>query len=277
MSPDGGDETGRGLPAQPSPPPPPGASEFATRARNVDQRPWLVKAARGLRRRLPGDDRYGDALSTSGDETREQLARRVAELNSERSSASREFVLGALQVWQSLSESTGRGRGEREVTVLFTDLVGFSSWALEAQDEALVRLLRAVTDAVESELRAHRGRIVKRLGDGTMAVFSDPDDAVAAAFAAHAALDQVEVDGYRPKMRVGMHTGRPRKMGDDFLGVDVNIAARVAQAAGPDEVLVSEATLSQVQSEAVIAKRKRFFRAKGAPKDLKVHAITPAG
>jgi adenylate cyclase len=264
------------LPGPPGPPPPPpGGSELAARVRDVDERAWLVRAAQGLRRRLPGDDRYGDTLSTSGDLAREQLARRVAELNSERSSASREFVLGALQVWQSLSESTGRGRGEREVTILFTDLVGFSSWALEAQDDSLVRLLRAVTDAVEGELRAHRGRVVKRLGDGTMAVFADADDAVAGAFAAHEALDGVTIDGYQPKMRVGMHTGRPRKMGDDFLGVDVNIAARVAQAAGADEVLVSEATLERIESEAVTAKRKRFFRAKGAPKDLKVHAVTP--
>ena len=44
--------------------------------------------------------------------------------------------MGALQVWQSLSEAQGRGQGDREVAILFTDLVGFSDWVLEAGDDA---------------------------------------------------------------------------------------------------------------------------------------------
>ena len=48
----------------------------------------------------------------------------------------------ALQVWQSIAENAGRERGEREVTIVFTDLVGFSSWALRAGDEAALELLR---------------------------------------------------------------------------------------------------------------------------------------
>ncbi len=51
----------------------------------------------------------------------------------------------------------------------------------------------------------------------------------------------IEVHGERPRMRAGAHHGRPRRVGRDFLGVDVNIAARVAQAAKADELLVSGA------------------------------------
>ncbi len=56
----------------------------------------------------------------------------------------REVGLSALQVWQALSESQGRGRGERELAILFTDLVDFSAWALEAGDTMAVDLLRQV-------------------------------------------------------------------------------------------------------------------------------------
>ena len=58
-------------------------------------------------------------------------------------------------------------------------------------------------------------------------------------FEARERLDAVEVAGYRPRMRAGMHVGSPRRLGDDYLGVDVNVAARVADAAAGGEVLVS--------------------------------------
>ena len=54
------------------------------------------------------------------------------------------------------------------------------------------------------------------------------------------------MDGYRPELRGGIHFGRPRKLGSDYFGVDVNVAARVAAAAGPGEVLISEAVCDQL-------------------------------
>ena len=54
---------------------------------------------------------------------------------------------------------------------LFTDLVGFSAWALHAGDAAVLELLREVGAEVEALITGHEGRIVKRLGDGLMATF----------------------------------------------------------------------------------------------------------
>jgi adenylate cyclase len=90
---------------------------------------------------------------------------------------SREVGLTALQLWQATLSHTGRGRGEREVTILFTDLVGFSSWALGAGDDDALPLLRRVATALEPPVAAHRGKVVKRLGDGVMAVFPTPQTA----------------------------------------------------------------------------------------------------
>jgi adenylate cyclase len=64
--------------------------------------------------------------------------------------------------------------------------------------------------------------------------------------------------------------GRPRKLGGDYFGVDVNIAARVAAAAGPGEVLVSDAARDRLEGEVDLRRRWRFS-AKGAPKDLRVY------
>ena len=132
---------------------------------------------------------------------------------------------------------------------MFTDLVGFSSWALKAGDIATLELLREVGNAIETSIHARDGRIVKRLGDGLMATFLEPQPDVEAALDAHDALESVEVDGYKPRMRAGIHWGRPRLLGGDYLGVDVNIAARVGDAAKAGEVVVSDPVLMQLDTE----------------------------
>src|SRR5690348_14729737 len=105
----------------------PGKTKAAlARVVQTDTNPQLLKIAKWVRSRLPGDSELGDALSTTGDEPSLVLARRLSELGTERPSATRELGLGALQVWQALSEAQGRGRGQREVAILFTDLVEFS-------------------------------------------------------------------------------------------------------------------------------------------------------
>lgn len=235
----------------------------------ADTKPGLLSWARRLRSRLPGDERFGDPLSTAGEAPVQVIARGVTALQPERESVVKELGLASLQVWQSLSEATGRGLGERELAVLFTDLVGFSSWALEAGDAAAVELLREVGTVVEGAIQDRGGRIVKRLGDGLMAVFYTAQDAVDAALDAQAALEEVSVNGYRPRMRAGVHWGRPRKLGGDYLGVDVNIAARVADMAKAEQVIVSDRALERVELAGLKTSRPKRLRAEGAPPELR--------
>jgi adenylate cyclase len=255
---------------------PPRSERAAALLRRLDGHPIVLKATAALRARLPGDQSYGDPLSVAGDEAPQVIGRRLAQLTAERPGAMREIGFSALQVWQSLSEAQGRGRGDRELAILFTDLVEFSDWALEAGDTTAVELLRQVGLEAEPCLTGHGGRIVKRLGDGVMAVFDDPCAAVDAALAAAEAVERVEVDGYRPRQRAGVHLGRPRRLGSDYYGVDVNVAARVAAAAGPGQVLVSQAARERLDDAEVKLRRRWRFRAKGAPKDLEVFAATRA-
>jgi adenylate cyclase len=240
----------------------------------LNSEPALLSAARGIRRRLPGDERFGDPLSTSGRAPVEVIARSVSALQPGRQSVAKELGLSALQVWQSVSEATGRGRGEHEMALLFTDLVGFSEWALQAGDAAVLELLREVGTEVEAVIAQHDGRIVKRLGDGLMATFLDGPEAVAAALEAQEAVAQIKVDGYSPRMRAGVHWGRPRKLGGDFLGVDVNVAARVTAAAKAGQVLVSDALLGKLGEDGVRAGRAKRLRADGTPSGLRVAEVS---
>ena len=249
--------------------------------KDTNHSPAVIAFLRRARRALPGDPDFGDPLSVDG-VGGPRAAARAADRLLERDAASREVSLGALQVWQALTERVSGKPANREVTLVFTDLVGFSAWSLSAGDEATLKLLRRVSQVVEPPLLQAGGHIVKRMGDGIMAVFSEPVTAVRAAIAAREAVKVVEVDGYTPRMRVGIHTGRPQRIGSDWLGVDVNIAARVMERATRGELVVSQATLERISDEdfdslGVTAKRLRrqVFTAKqdGVPADLTMYRL----
>ena len=89
------------------------------------------------------------------------------------------------------------------MTLVFTDLVGFSSWSLRAGDEATLKLLRRVAQVVEPPLLEAGGHIVKRMGDGIMAVFPDPATAVRAVVTALEAVKAVEVADRSGSVRTG--------------------------------------------------------------------------
>jgi adenylate cyclase len=248
------------------------ASRFIAAARRFNRQPRLVQAARHARGRTLGDDQFVDQLSTARGRPSDLAAQQLVILRGNTPGVLGELGLTALQAWQRLAESQDRGRGKVDVAVLFTDLVGFSTWALQAGDRAAIRLLREVTAAIEPPITEQRGEVVKRLGDGLMAAFWDAPNAVEAAFSAGERTASIEVEGHRPQLRTGIHLGRPRKVGHDYLGVDVNIAARLSQAAKPGELLVSSHTLAQLAPSAVSAKKRRFS-AKGAPAELTAYAL----
>ena len=244
------------------------------RAIGIDTRPRLLAMARRLRLALPGDERFGDALSTAGLTPVQVIGRGVSALQPERDSVAKELGLASLQLWQSLSEATGRGLGDQELAILFTDLVGFSSWALEAGDDSTLELLRAVGAVVEAAIKEERGRIVKRLGDGVMATFLTAQDALDAALDAQVGLRDIEVAGYTPQMRAGVHWGRPRRLGGDYLGVDVNIAARVAGIGKAEQVVLSDPAIARVRLDGLSTSRSKRLRSQGAPRDLRYTIVS---
>jgi len=251
------------------------AKRFGAAVRRFNRDPRLVELIRRSREQALGDDDRIDHLSTARGRPSDLAARQLVSLRGDRPGFAGELGLTALQAWQRLAEKQDRGRGKVDVAILFTDLVGFSSWALKAGDAAAVRLLREFAAAVEPPVVERQGEVVKRLGDGLMAAFWGAPDAVEAAFEAAARTATIEVDGYRPRLRTGIHLGRPRKLGGDYFGVDVNIAARLAEAAKPGEILVSGRTLEKLAPGAAEAKKRRFS-AKGAPKDLDAYALRPS-
>lgn len=128
-----------------------------------------------------------------------------------------------------------------EGAIAFTDLSGFTEFcALRGDLEAYTLL-----STYEGALRRHvdsRGRIVKALGDGFMLWFAEACDAVEVALALQATFEEMSYEDDFPLwVRIGIHFGRPIAHGDDLVGHDVNVAARIVDLAAPGEVLVSQA------------------------------------
>lgn len=276
--------------ALPDPQPPSGneelhelRAEVARRLREFDRSDAMVRIARKVRHRLPGDPGFGDPLSTAGSSSAQSVARLVDRYLDTERPASREWALGALQVWQSGLEKVGRGQGDREVTIVFTDLVGFSSWALVAGDEETLTLLRAVAAVLEPRISAHNGHVVKRTGDGLMAVFSTPAEAFEAVVEGREQLAEVQIGGFTPVLRVGIHTGTPRQIGGDWLGVDVNVAARLMQHSGAGNIGISGPALEEIPYErleelGLVARTTRRILPEnmaGVPHDLPTYVLAP--
>lgn len=260
-----------------------GPARAGTWLSDTNHNPGVIAFIRRARRFLPGDPEFGDPLSTAGVGGPSAAARAADRLLPDREAASREVSLAGLQVWQALTERISGRRADTEATIVFTDLVGFSSWSLRAGDDATLKLLRRVAAAIEPPMLDRGGHIVKRMGDGLMAVFPGPDVAITAALAAGAAIEEVAVDGYTPRMRVGIHTGHPQRIGSDWLGVDVNIAARVMERATKGGVVVSGPTLDllrpgRLAEMGVTARRVRrqvfAARSSGVPPDLTMYRLT---
>ena len=251
--------------------------------RNTNRNPNIIAAIRRARRALPGDPEFGDPLSAAGDSGPQAAARAADRLMPDRDAATREVSLATLQLWQAITERVSGRPANAEVTLVFTDLVSFSEWALQAGDDATLRLLRRVAQVSEPPMLDSGGQIVKRMGDGMMAVFTDPATAVRATLEALEAVNTVEVEGYTPRMRAGIHTGRPQRIGSDWLGVDVNVAARVMERATRGGLIVSGQTLDRVSVEdleslGVNTKRVRrqVFapRQSGVPTNLVMYRVT---
>ena len=145
-------------------------------------------------------------------------------------------------------------------TVLFTDIVDSTRKLAELGDHRW-RVVLAEHDAlVRRELERFRGREVKTTGDGFLATFDGPARAVTCAGAI-----RDRAHGLGITVRAGLHTGECELIGDDIAGVAVNIAARIAALAGPDEVLVSRTVTDLVYGSDIEFDDRGVVDLKGVP------------
>jgi len=153
---------------------------------------------------------------------------------------------------QSLDDLTAAAQAELlEVgrtgiaSIMFTDIVDSTALTEALGDAAWSRIVAAHLESVTEAVREAGGELVKSLGDGTLSSFGSAGAALAAAQAIQRA-NAARAAEPRLRLRIGLHTGDLVRTDDDYLGGVVNKAARIAAAAGPDEIRVSDATRAMV-------------------------------
>ncbi len=128
----------------------------------------------------------------------------------------------------------------RTGALAFTDIVGFTQLTAMHGDDVALALVERQEQLTQSSL-PDGGRIVKQLGDGLLLFFDDAIAAFTSCCALHERAVKESVDGLQLWIRTGLHWGTPRVRGDDFIGHDVNVAARISDLAGEGEILCTEA------------------------------------
>src|SRR5213082_2139461 len=142
------------------------------------------------------------------------------------------------------------------VTVLFCDVVGSTALGESVDPEALRGLLARYFERMKGIVESHSGTVEKFIGDAVMAVFGVPqvheDDALRAVRAAAEMRDALPELGVQA--RIGVNTGEVVTGTEERLatGDAVNVAARLEQAAQPDEVLIGAPTLALVRDAAEV-------------------------
>jgi class 3 adenylate cyclase len=132
---------------------------------------------------------------------------------------------------------------ERELhTFLFADIAGYSRIADERGDEAAADLALDFLERARNIAVAHGAEVVKCLGDAVMIHAEEAADAVQLALDL---MDAFGPDAGLPEVHAGLHAGPALQRAGDWWGATVNVAARVAAAAEPGELLVTEAARLQ--------------------------------
>jgi len=153
-------------------------------------------------------------------------------------------------------------------TVLFTDIVGSTQRAGELGDRRWRELLNVHDDLSRRLVEEFGGRLVKTTGDGMLATFEGPGQAI------HCALAfRDELAGIGIQLRAGLHTGEVELRDDDVGGIAVHIAARVMAKADPGEILVSRTVRDLVAGSAVTLKDRGMYPLKGIDGDWQLLAV----
>ena len=193
-------------------------------------------------------------LARSGDRVDAEMHHEIAVATLER--------LGARLDLEQIREAA-RPRPSTHHTLSFTDIVQSSELVAALGDTVWANVLAAHDRTLRSALAEHNGREVKHEGDGLFVAFESEHDAVRWAVAVQTELAARRNDhGFAPSIRVGIHCGRAINYGPDLIGRCVHETARIANAAGADEIFVS-ATVAEVVADEVDVTDRKMLTLKG--------------
>jgi adenylate cyclase len=154
--------------------------------------------------------------------------------------------------------------------IVFVDLSGFTKLTRERGDESAVLAASSLQREADATATRHGGRLVKLLGDGAMLRLAD---AVVGVSAALELVETMSGEGI-VSSHAGVHTGPLIERDLDVFGQTVNLASRIADAAGPGEVLASETVAEAAGDGAFAFERIRDADLKGLSEPVPLYRVT---
>ncbi|MBI3196666.1 MAG: DUF4189 domain-containing protein [Rhodospirillales bacterium] len=168
----------------------------------------------------------------------------------------------------------------RLTTILAIDVVAFSTMSAQDEEHALA-LLGARMDAAGTLIRQHRGRVFKLTGDGLLAEFASPVEAVRAALEIQEAMRSANATaGARDQLnlRIGVNLGDVVESGEDLMGDAVNVAVRLESIATTGGICVSSSVYDQIIGKLMLgAEDIGEQHVKNIPRPIHAYRLTPDG
>jgi class 3 adenylate cyclase len=150
-----------------------------------------------------------------------------------------------------LEGGTSAPAGPQRRTFMFTDIARSTDLVEAIGDEAWEALVRWHDRMLRDSFRAAGGEEVDHAGDGFFVAFPDARSAVACALEIQRRLASHRREhGFAPEVKIGLHAADARSRADGYRGRGVHVAARIADLAGPGEIVASRATLESSGHEA---------------------------
>ncbi len=143
-------------------------------------------------------------------------------------------------------------RHKNALTVLFTDVVGSTSFFERFGDTAGLAMVHRHAELAASIVQQHDGSVIKTIGDSVMAEFPGPGSAVHAAVEIEQQLLELNLtlpQHKRVELRIGIHTGVGFRKGNDVFGDVVNVAARITKRTAAAQILISRAVREAISEE----------------------------
>lgn len=159
--------------------------------------------------------------------------------------------------------------GSRSMTaILFTDIVDSTARNAEVGDEAWLDLLASHDALTEREVGRRGGRVVKRLGDGLLATFPLASDAIEAGLHLIHGAEEIGVG-----VRAAVHVAEVEEVGDDVLGIGVNIAARALGHCEGAELVATGVAAGLLAGSGLHFEPRGSHRLKGVPGRWELAAV----
>ncbi|MCD6122961.1 MAG: hypothetical protein J7K04_14080, partial [Spirochaetales bacterium] len=137
------------------------------------------------------------------------------------------------------------------LTVFFIDIVGYTEKSSSIDMSSIIGLIKNFEDITLPVIKNFKGTLIKKMGDGLLAVFKHPLNAVLASLSIQkkiAEYNEFKLDEERFHARIGLNTGLVIRKDNDIYGDVVNVASRMETSANPGDILLTQSTYEEIKN-----------------------------